>query len=99
MYVIDGIAYAGELPKAIRAKSIRPLKDHKLLIFFSNGERRIFDFEPLLNMPCYEPLKDAEIFDRVYLEYGTAVWNNGDIDIAPETLYADSMTVTDEATA
>ena len=99
MYIIDGIAYAGEPIKPVSAKSIRPLDDYRLIISFNNGERRMFDFKPLLDMPCYQPLKDVEIFKQVFVEFGTAVWNNGDIDIAPETLYADSVTVSNEAIA
>ena len=91
MYIIDGIAYAGERPTPVRAKSIQPIDDYKLYIKFSNGENRIFDFKPLLDMPCYKPLKDIEVFRRVYIECGTAVWNNGDIDIAPETLFEESV--------
>lgn len=98
MYIIDGIAYAGEPTKPVRVKSIRPLDDYKLLILFTDGERRIFDFKPLLDMPCYQPLKDAELFRRVYIECGTAAWSE-DIDIAPETLYADSVPLSDGKTA
>lgn len=92
MYIIDGIAYAGECPKPIRAKSIRPLDDYRLEIMFSNGEERIFDFKPLLDMPCYKPLQDVETFRRVYIDCGTAAWND-DIDIAPETLFELSKAV------
>ena len=99
MYIIDGIAYAGECPKPIGAKSIRPLEDYKLLILFNNGERRIFDFKPLLDMPCYKSLWDIDMFRQVYVECGTAVWDNGEIDIAPETLFEESVLVSGEATA
>lgn len=92
MYIIDGIAYAGEVPAIVRAKSIRPLDDYKLHIKFTDGSERIFDCKPLLDMPCYQPLKDAEFFRRVYVEGGTAVWNDR-IDIAPETLLDDSLTL------
>lgn len=92
MYIIDGIAYAGEMPKMVRAKSIRPLDDYKLRIMFNNGEERIFDFKPLLDMPCYKPLKDVDFFRQVYVDCGTAVWNDI-IDIAPETLFEESIKV------
>ncbi len=98
MYVIDGIAYAGELPKPVRAKSIRPLDDYKLLILFTNGEQRLFDFKPLLDLPAFQPLRDIEFFRRVYIECGTAAWSE-DIDIAPETLFAESVPLSDSETA
>lgn len=91
MYVIDGIAYAGEQPKPVRVKAVRPLEDYKVLITFTNGERKIFDFAPLLDMPCYQPLKDRAVFCGVYVELGTLVWNDGDIDIAPETLFSEGV--------
>ncbi len=87
MYVIDGIAYAGEQQKPITVKSARPLNDHRVLVSFGNGERRVFDFAPLLDIPCYQPLKDKTVFDSVYVDCGTLCWNDGDIDIAPETVY------------
>lgn len=99
MYIVDGIAYAGEQKQPIRAKAVRPLDSYKLLITFSNDERRVFDFAPLLEMPCYSSLKDKAVFDRVYVDYGTVCWNDGDIDIAPETIYNESSAYNNEATA
>lgn len=98
MYVIDGIAYAGELPKPVSVKSIRPTDDYELIILFTNGETRRFDFKPLLDVPCYQPLKNLELFRRVYIECGTAAWND-DIDIAPETLYENGVLLSDSETA
>ena len=94
MYIVDGIAYAGEQKQPIRAKAVRPLDSYKLLITFCNDERRVFDFAPLLEMPCY-----SSVFDRVYVDYGTVCWNDGDIDIAPETVYNESIAYNNEATA
>ncbi|MCM1328288.1 MAG: DUF2442 domain-containing protein [Ruminococcus sp.] len=90
MYIINDIAYAGELPKPVKAKAIRPLDGYRLLITFNNDEKRVFDFKPYLDFPCYKPLKDVNVFNGVYVEYGTAVWNGGEIDIAPETLLEES---------
>lgn len=63
--------------------------DHTLLLFFANGERRIFDARPLLEKPYYRKLKSLTYFLKAKLDYGTVVWNN-DIDIAPEYLYQHS---------
>lgn len=87
MYVIDGIAYAGEQIPPIKVKSVRPLDAHKLWIRFNTDEEKIFDFTPLLEYPAYKPLKDESIFKEAYVDFGTVVWNDGDIDIAPEQLY------------
>ncbi|MCC8043472.1 MAG: DUF2442 domain-containing protein [Oscillospiraceae bacterium] len=85
MYIIDNVAYAGEPPAMINVKSVNALADYELLVTFTNGERRRFDFKPLLDLPVFKPLKDENLFKSVYIDYGTAVWGN-DIDIAPETL-------------
>jgi hypothetical protein len=93
MYVIDGIAYAGVQTDVINVKSVRVICDYKLIVTFSTGEKKLFDFADLLSMPCYKPLKDKAVFDRVYVDYGTLAWNDGEIDIAPETLYENGKEV------
>ena len=92
MYVIDGIAYAGELPRPIRVRSVKAIEEYRLLIQFTNEEQRIFDFKPLLDLPAFRPLKDMELFKSVYVESGTAAWGE-EIDIAPETLYEESSPI------
>lgn len=93
MYIVDGIAYAGEPSKMIKVVSVRPLDDYKLWIRFNTGETKIFDFKVLLNEPCFVSLQDKDIFNHVYVDYGVTVWNNGEIDIAPEKLYQDSVCI------
>ena len=87
MYIKDGIAYAGELKPTLRISGVRPMDNYKLWVRFNNNEEKIFDFKPLLNSPAFAPLSDIEIFKGVYIDYGMPVWNNGDLDIAPEYLY------------
>ena len=87
MYIVDGIAYAGEPAKLLHVCGVRPLDGHKLWVKFDTGEARVFDFTPFLKYPCYKPLMDEKLFKEVYIDYGTAVWNDGEIDIAPEQLY------------
>lgn len=91
MYVINDIAYAGEPAELIRVKAVRVLDDLCLMLTFSTGEKRIYDATPLLQYPAFQPLKDREIFNQAYIECGTVVWLDGSIDIAPETLYKDSV--------
>lgn len=87
MYIVNGIAYAGEQPASIKVSGMRPLDDHKMWIRFNTGEAKIFDFKPLLNKPAFAPLTDNSVFHSGYIDYGVLVWNDGDIDIAPEYLY------------
>lgn len=91
MYVKDGIAYAGEQTPAIKVCGVRPLEDFRLWVRFNTGEAKIFDFNPLLSKPAFAPLSDKAVFNAVYIDYGVTVWNDGDIDIAPETLYRDGV--------
>ena len=44
-----------------------------------------------LNKPAFKKLADEKLFKEVYLDYGVTVWENGEIDIAPETLYEGSV--------
>lgn len=99
MYVKDGIAYAGEQTPTIAVKSARPLDGYKLWVRFNTNEVKIFDFAPLLDFPCYAPLRDKTVFDRVYVDFGCTVWNDGEIDIAPERLYSDGVAVQDDKSA
>lgn len=93
MYVLNGIAYAGEPSPILRVIGVRPLADYKLWVRFNTGEAKVFDFKPLLDTPVFAPLKDEAVFKQVYIDYGMAVWQDGDIDIAPEKLYQDGVPV------
>ncbi|BDI05305.1 DUF2442 domain-containing protein [Sphaerotilus microaerophilus] len=71
-------------------KTVVPQPDFQLDLEFENGERRRFDMRPLLAMKPWNRIATPAVFARVRVEYGTAVWP-GEIDIAPETLYDDSV--------
>lgn len=91
MYVINGIAYAGETTPVIKVSGVRPMNDFKLWVRFSTGEAKIFDCKSLFDTPAFASLSDKAVFDGVYIDYGVPVWNNGDIDISPEFLYAEGV--------
>jgi hypothetical protein len=67
--------------------------DYTLLIEFENGENRMFDMRPYLDKKPFIRIKEASIFAQASVDYGTVVWP-GNIDIAPETLYDDSILLT-----
>ncbi|MDD2232227.1 MAG: DUF2442 domain-containing protein [Sphaerochaetaceae bacterium] len=83
----DEIIYSVNKESVLSVTGIRALKDFRLWLEFSNGATRIFDFRPLLDQPAFQPLRDKAVFDSVYIDSGIPVWNNGEIDIAPETLF------------
>ena len=95
MYVINGIAYAGELVPEIEVEKAIALDDLMLLLTFSTGEKRLFDASTLLEYPSFRSLEDVNVFKTVSVEHGIVIWLDGDIDIAPETLYADSVAYQD----
>lgn len=87
MYTVDGIVYAGEQSPVIKVSGVRPMEGRKLWVRFNTGEVRIVDFTPLLDNPAFSPLRDEKTFREVYIDYGVTVWLDGELDIAPETLY------------
>lgn len=90
MYIENGIAYAGTPTDEIRVRSVKPLDDMMMILTFTSGERRLYDATQLLEYPAFQPLRDESVFRSATVEHGIVVWNDGDIDIAPETMYANS---------
>lgn len=90
MYIENGIAYAGTPTDEIRVRSVKPLDDMMMILTFTSGERRLYDATQLLEFPAFQPLRDENVFKSAVVEHGIVVWNDGDIDIAPETMYANS---------
>lgn len=91
MYIKGDICYAGEMTEEIRVIDVKPLRGGILLVTFNSGEKRLFD-TTLLSGSAFEPLKDESIFNTVSVFHGVIIWKNGEIDIAPETVYYESYT-------
>ncbi|MBR1390542.1 MAG: DUF2442 domain-containing protein [Lachnospiraceae bacterium] len=89
MYIMNDICYAGKLEDGIRVTEAKPLRGQMLLVTFSTGEKRLFDTTKLEGS-AFLPLKDENVFRNLSLFHGVITWNNGEIDIAPETVYRDS---------
>lgn len=89
------IAHANGGTPLLKVISVRPLDGYKLWLRFSTGETRVFDCAKLLSMPAFAPLADTNVFKNVDLDHGVPVWDGGEIDIAPETLYANSVPAED----
>ena len=87
MYVKNGIAYAGELKPPLKVCSVRPMENYRLWVRFNTGEAKVFDFCEKLDTPAFSPLRNKALFRSVYIDYGIPVWDDGNIDIAPEYLY------------
>lgn len=91
MFIKNDIAYAGKFEKELKVTSIKVVSKLCMLVTFSTGEERIFDASELLKYPIYKKLENYEVFKNAYIEKGIIVWDNGAIDISPETVYLNSF--------
>ena len=73
-----------------RVSKVHPLDNYKLKIEFKNGEQKVFDVTPYLNMGVFRELTNKELFNTVRESMGTVSWKNGQ-DLCPDTLYLDSV--------
>ncbi len=84
--------------------AVVPNDDFTLTLTFDNGEKRIFDVAPLIEVgTVFETFADIKHFRRVYLDDthciawdidpnidSNEVWNNK-VDLCPDTCYLDSV--------
>jgi hypothetical protein len=77
-------------PLGPRVTDVVPSDDYKLYVTFTNGEKRVFDAKPLLDLPAFKPLNNLEFFKSVHTGFGTILWPK-DIDYCPDTLYEKSI--------
>jgi hypothetical protein len=76
----------------IEVCQVKASADHLLYIVFNTGEKRCFDMKPYLRYPVFKRLQNPGFFSLARIDYGTVTWP-GDVDIAPETLYCESVLV------
>ena len=74
--------------------AVECLGDYKLLITFSNGEKKIYNAQNDIHQGVLTKLQNKSFFVQAKIARGSVVWDN-EIDIAPETLYAESIAYTD----
>ena len=82
----------------LSVESVKPLEGNKLLIKFENGEERVFDVSPYLNIGKFTELKDLSLFNSVIVKFDTIEWGNH-LDIDPEVLYEKSVKIEDKPIA
>jgi hypothetical protein len=81
----------------VEITNVFPVLPSMLIVEFDSGaEYRVIDISPYLSMPVFSPLNEPDFFRQAKVdpEVGTVIWP-GDIDIAPETLYLDSVPLGD----
>jgi hypothetical protein len=73
-----------------RVKYVKPLDNYKLELEFDNGEKKLFDVSPFLNIGKFSELKSDNMFKSVVSYLGSIQWSNG-LDLCPDTLYEDGV--------
>ena len=81
-------------PMNPRVVSVKPLSEYRLLVEFSNGERKILDVSSYLTFGVFQQLKDPAVFSAVRVSYGTVEWP-GEMDLCPDTVYLESVPAND----
>ena len=62
--------------------------EYRIRLLFEDGLEGIADLSSYPDPGnVFKGFLDLEYFRQFRIEYGTLVWGDGDVDIAPETLY------------
>ena len=62
--------------------------EYKIDLEFEDGSKGTVDLSDYIKPDTvFEAFSDKEYFKSFHIEYGTLVWGEGEVDIAPETLY------------
>jgi hypothetical protein len=72
-----------------RVKKVSATDDYRLNLWFTNGEKGIYDCSSLLNFGIFRELKNKHYFSQAKVIDGTVAWPH-EQDICPDTLYLDS---------
>ena len=73
-----------------RAIAVEPLEGYRLLVTFENGERRVYDANPLIRGDWFGELRDPAIFATVHVAGRSVEWAGGQ-DVCPDELYHASV--------
>ncbi len=75
-----------------RVRGVKPNPDFTITLEFDNGELRVFDVKPYLELGFFRELKEPHAFNSVRPFLGSVQWQNGQ-DFCPDTLYSASVPV------
>lgn len=71
-------------------EKVNPLNNYCLMLWFKNGEHKIFDVKPYLSKGIFNQLKNPSLFASVYVVAGSIQWSNG-LDLSYDTLYLEGL--------
>jgi len=74
-----------------RVLDVKPSENYTLQVRFTNGEVKLFDVKPYLEIGNFKDLQDKSLFNSVKPFLGSIQWSNG-LDLCPDTLFLDSVT-------
>ncbi len=64
------------------------INDYKINLFFEDGKNGIIDLKEYVSKgDIFSKFTDMDYFKKFYIENGILTWGQGEVDIAPETLY------------
>ena len=72
--------------------NVQPNQDFSLTLLFSNGETRLFDVKPYLDMGIFRELCDLTQFYSVHPDGLSVEWDN-EAALCPDTLYTNSVKI------
>jgi hypothetical protein len=73
-----------------RVVAVAAMPAYRLDVRFRDGTSGIVDMSPLVNSDSagvFRSLRESSVFETVHVELGAVAWP-GDIDLAPDALYA-----------
>lgn len=71
--------------KIIDIVKVKPMNNFFLEISFSDGVTKVVDIKPLIKNGISKQLENKDFFEKVSVQYGTIVWENG-FDLCPVSL-------------
>lgn len=72
--------------------NVTPLDNYLLRLKFKNGEEKIFDMKPYLEIGIFKTLQDKRLFKTAKVSFDTVEWEN-EADIDPEILYHEGVSL------
>ena len=74
---------------------VKPEPHYCLFVRFKDGATRRVRLRPEELTRVLAPLRDERFFERVFIDYGAVAWP-GEIDLAPDAMYAQVASQRDE---
>jgi hypothetical protein len=69
---------------------VKPEPHHRLFVRFQDGVEGHVQLHPHQLTGVLSPLRDEQFFAQVFIDYGAVAWP-GDIDLAPDAMYAEVL--------